>query len=136
MGASHLFCGYHCPLRWPYWPGGEADHSPLSGAKSRMSGALFLLPPYAFTAGTVTTLPLLLNVLCAQHCENTIRYLRTDSFLGSGELYGRMCCRQAGGFEFESRIQISARRQVILTDIRSFPSYIQAKSRGSSINED
>ena len=109
-------------------PGGDADHSHLSDARLRMSGALSSLPPYAFSGGTVTTLPLLLNVLCAQHCENTIRNLRTDSLLGNGKLYGRMCCRQTGGSEFESRIQISARRPDIQTDIRGLPSSIQAKT--------
>lgn len=106
-------------------PGGDADHSPLSGARLRTSGALSSLPPYAFLAGTVT-LHFLLNVYCARHCENTIRKLRMDSLLGNGKLYGRMCCRQAGGSEFESRIQISARRPDIQADIRGLSSSIQA----------
>jgi hypothetical protein len=109
-------------------PAGDADHSPLSGARLRMSGDLFSLHPFAFSARTVTNLPLLLNVLCAQHCGNTIRNLRTDSLLGNGKLYGLMCCRQVGGSEFESRIQNSARRPDILTDIRGLPSSIQTKT--------
>ena len=56
-----------------------------------------------------------------------MRNLRKDSLLGNGKLYGRMCCRQAGGSEFESRIQISARSPDIQNDIRSLPSSIQAK---------
>lgn len=115
------------PATSPVGPGGDADHSPLSGEKLRISGALSSLPPHTFLAGTVTTLPLLLNVLCAQHCENNIRNLRMNSLLGNGKLYGRMCLRQAGGSDFESRIQISARRPDIQTDIRGLPSSIQAK---------
>jgi len=104
------------PATSPVGPGGDVDHSPLSGERLRISGALSSLPPYAFSASTVTTL--LLNVLCAQHCENNIRNLRTDSLLGNGKLHGRMYCRQAGDSDFESRIQISTRRPDIQTDIR------------------
>jgi len=118
IGASHLFCGAG-RWRWLFT-------SIWCELKNKWS--FIFTPPYAFSAGTVTTLPLLLNVLRAQHCENTIRNLRTDSLLGNGKLYGRMCCRQAGGSEFESRSQISARRPDIQTDIRGLPCSIQAKT--------
>ena len=47
-------------LQWIYFIfklGCEADHSPPSSARFRVSGAVFPLPLYAFMVCTVTTLP-------------------------------------------------------------------------------
>jgi hypothetical protein len=58
------------------WTEREFDQEPPSSAKAKMSGAIYLIPPYAFVVWTATFLP---NTIREEEVDGTRDRLKTGT---------------------------------------------------------